>query len=358
MYTNVMPDIGTDPEFFIYRRTEEGLKLVPADKVLPSKEEKKHFSTGSVFFDGVQAEINPHPDTCRERLQSKIEYLFSNTVNYVDEKYATEYTPIRFCAYPSITVDIKELEGCDNECFRFGCAPSNSIYPMRKIKFPDGKTFPHRFAGGHIHIGFNTFNMMREMRDPDKLETFIKMCDILAGIPATAMAYNDMEKLRRRYYGRAGEYRIQPHGIEYRTLSNFWLVSPAMASLFTSFVREALRYTYGDATTMWFDQVDIDEVKKIINKVDHKGARRICEDVIIPRYERFVQRSTVPLSCENIRETVKHLMEYGYDSVFNPKGILNYWCLSNNTIFYGINKFSRDIVKGEFTYDEVYNLGE
>ena len=40
---------------------------------------------------------------------------------------------------------------------------------------------------------------------------------------------NPLQKERRKLYGMAGEYRLPAHGIEYRTLSNFWLRSPVLA---------------------------------------------------------------------------------------------------------------------------------
>jgi len=267
--------------------------------------------------------------------------------------------------YPSIDVKIEELAGCDEECFRFGCAPSNSIYPIRNIKYPDGHTFTKRFAGGHIHIGFDSIEVMRKMNNPDMLEKFIKMSDILAGITGTAMAYNDRERTRRKYYGQAGTYRIQPHGIEYRTLSNFWLVAPELVSLMTGIVRDALRLTYGDMSNRFFNKVDMNEIVRVINKVDNVRAREIYNEVILPYYELRANRGdSCPLSSPAIRSVVEHLMNVGVENVFKPEYTKYYWnilpCNYKPTWLqrgssWGINKFALDLQNGRHSYDLVAN---
>jgi hypothetical protein len=57
----------------------------------------------------------------------------------------------------------------------------------------------------------------------------ITICDCLLGLPSIMLDRNPMQRERRTLYGMAGEYRKPDHGVEYRTLSNFWLRSPVLA---------------------------------------------------------------------------------------------------------------------------------
>ena len=46
--------------------------------------------------------------------------------------------------------------------------------------------------------------------------------DLFLGCPSIIL---DKDNKRRELYGKAGAYRNKPYGVEYRTLSNFWLTS-------------------------------------------------------------------------------------------------------------------------------------
>ncbi len=49
----------------------------------------------------------------------------------------------------------------------------------------------------------------------------IKAMDLFLGVPSVIM---DSGELRKTLYGKAGAYRDKPaYGVEYRTLSNFWV---------------------------------------------------------------------------------------------------------------------------------------
>jgi len=48
------------------------------------------------------------------------------------------------------------------------------------------------------------------------------MMDLYLGVPSVLM---DKGELRKQLYGKAGAYRMKPYGVEYRTLSNFWIFS-------------------------------------------------------------------------------------------------------------------------------------
>ena len=101
----------------------------------------------------------------------------------------------------------------------FGCsADFNAHEQGRALRPPnpdslynDAGTGAWRFAGGHVHLGYTS-----------EVPDFVAgaMCDVYLGLPSIAL---DKQGIRRGLYGSAGRYRPTDHGLEYRTLSNFWI---------------------------------------------------------------------------------------------------------------------------------------
>jgi len=71
-----------------------------------------------------------------------------------------------------------------------------------------------RFAAGHIHVGYDTSTV-----PPDIMAKFL---DLSLGLSTLHL---DKQGARRQFYGVPGLFRAKPYGVEYRTLSNFWLRS-------------------------------------------------------------------------------------------------------------------------------------
>jgi len=66
---------------------------------------------------------------------------------------------------------------------------------------------------GHIHIGY-------ENPDTDTSIAIIQAMDLFLGVSSILL---DDDTERRVMYGKAGAYRFKKYGVEYRTLSNFWI---------------------------------------------------------------------------------------------------------------------------------------
>ena len=52
------------------------------------------------------------------------------------------------------------------------------------------------------------------------------MMDLFLGVPSLWLDKDPTSGIRREMYGAAGRYRVKNYGMEYRSLSNFWLQSP------------------------------------------------------------------------------------------------------------------------------------
>lgn len=70
----------------------------------------------------------------------------------------------------------------------------------------------------HIHIGYDN-------PDEETNLAIIKTLDLFLGIPSIIL---DKDTKRRELYGKAGCFRHKKYGVEYRTLSSFWLSSPVL----------------------------------------------------------------------------------------------------------------------------------
>jgi len=69
-----------------------------------------------------------------------------------------------------------------------------------------------RYAGGHLHFDVNSDIA------PDYAAA---VCDIMLAVPC--IAHGEQQGGRRGTYGLSGLYRPKSYGVEYRTLSNYWV---------------------------------------------------------------------------------------------------------------------------------------
>lgn len=121
----------------------------------------------------------------------------------------------------------------------FGCDPDFNAYTGAPNPKPRADDPNLRSAGGHIAFGFS------EPLDDNGKRFAVAMMDMVLGLPSLLV---DEGEKRKQLYGKAGAYRPKPFGVEYRTLSNFWLFKPKIIqALLTDFNRSI---TYHDAQVM------------------------------------------------------------------------------------------------------------
>lgn len=138
-------------------------------------------------------------------------------------------------------------------------------------------------------------NINEALNRPDLV---IPMMDILVGIPSVLIDRDPDARIRRLVYGKAGCFRWQPHGLEYRTLSNFWLRSYWLMSLIMGQARLAFLIVMNDMKNKdsYFQDLFYEALKKnkislidvtsAINNNDFDMARKIFK-VIEPILSQF-----------------------------------------------------------------------
>lgn len=257
--------IGADPEFFFKKNG----KIIGSEKVIPKRglsvnKESSPYNGSRIIYgklvrDGVQAEINIKPQTCRQILGDNFGKIFRYIKKLAKDK------GVKVCFDQLVKVSKEELMSLSPQSRMFGCARSYNVYE------PDGTSIPieenaeeylYRCAGGHIHLGADKRScIFSALKDYEKL---IPTMDILVGNTCVLLDRARGNKERRRTYGRAGEYRKPAYGVEYRVLSNFWLRDYKLMSFVTGLSRLAVQIVAN--TTKENDYVG--ELRKLVKQED------------------------------------------------------------------------------------------
>lgn len=202
--------VGADPELFVKKddkfRSAHG--LIPGTKESPHK-----VHLGAVQVDGMALEFNIDPvdnadDFCRNIL----------TVMDQMKKMVPDY---EFAIVPSCKFNGNHFRAQPDEAKELGCTPDYNAYTLKENPRPDNTT-TMRTASGHIHIGgFETDDPLGD-EHMIRCATLVKQLDFYLGLPSVLF---DNDTNRRKMYGAAGAFRPKPYGLEYRVLSNAWLLN-------------------------------------------------------------------------------------------------------------------------------------
>jgi hypothetical protein len=261
---------GADPEIFLER---DG-KIIGSEKVIP--EEGVDAQYGRIVRDGVQAELITPYTSCRASFGYYIGALMTTLRDTAAE---TGFTP-SFKAV--VRIPPAELKSLSESSRVLGCMPSLNFYNPKATVPQTTRNKYIRSAGGHIHIGL--VNTDIPVADRFKL---VPLLDIWVGNTCVMMDREPLAAQRRKQYGRAGEYRLPAHGLEYRTLSNFWLRAYPLTSLVLGLCRLAtscagrnpvldtggLQTGTWDAETDLLRRFNLKKVEKAINTNDIDLAR-------------------------------------------------------------------------------------
>lgn len=207
--------IGSDPELFLRdRRTGAVVPVVgliggTKDEPLPMEGLRSGFALQE---DNVMLEFNIPPTRNASRFTRNI----TDALAYINQVVRTTGNHLMLDNQACTRMFTHE-QLASSQAQMFGCSPDfnahaqgqawPSVKPEALIEADGG----WRFAGGHVHIGY-------ESEAPDFVVA--AMCDVYLGLNSIGI---DQQLMRRDLYGQAGRYRPTPYGIEYRTLSNYWI---------------------------------------------------------------------------------------------------------------------------------------
>lgn len=198
--------LGADPEVFLTLNGD----VVSAEGIIGgTKDNPRKIDNAEDFYileDNIMIEFNIPISRTKDEFRNNINFAKNYIETYI--KLLNGDHGISFA--PSAVLDKKYLN--TKQAKEFGCDPDFNVYTKEQNPKACSKT-NLRSCGGHIHIGYDEPTV-------EKSEKIIYALDICLGLDSLIL---DNDKRRRELYGKAGSFRFKDYGVEYRTLSNFWI---------------------------------------------------------------------------------------------------------------------------------------
>lgn len=270
------PYVGNDPEILVMRRGN----ILPAELLFGGEKE----FTPLVRRDNAAVEFNFPANPCIQTVNEQIGNCFTDFVSLLKEVGIRTHID-RVSFRPTEEVNPKDLDRF-RSLTEFGCNPSlvcfaGDVNESRPRVNP--RKILHRSVGYHIHLGSRLpedfarsdarYRVANLLHSNDRIR-LVQMCDLFVGLPAILMERDERVPLRRSTlgYGKAGEYREQPHGFEYRTLGSWPLVHPMWTWWANGAARDAFQIVYNNLDDQFLSKMDMQAVANAINTGDLHAA--------------------------------------------------------------------------------------
>lgn len=259
---------GTDPEFFMVdRKTGKMVSAIPyidgvKDEPVPLP------SGGTAIRDNVALEFATPPVDSEEAFVNSIQKCIHEVRKLIPKKFDIQ-------ALPSANFDDDQLDNFEAQ--QFGCDPDYDAWRLKMNKPPCATDLSLRTCGGHIHVGHVEGDGNDFLVTPYGRVDTIKMMDAVHGV-ISAILDSSPEALRRKeLYGKAGCHRPTSYGVEYRSLSNYWLKSPQLVKLMNSLTNDVLRIIRDGKNEELIADIGENRIQKIINSNDIDDARKVLD---------------------------------------------------------------------------------
>lgn len=255
--------LGADPELFLQDAAKNFVSSVGL--IGGSKEVPKPMEIGEGFFvqeDNVAVEYNIPPSGSKAAFNAAITAAMSHLSAVISQK------GLLFSNESAVVFPDDQLQ--TQQAQTFGCDPDFNAWRNGKPNpAPRATNKNLRTCGGHVHVGYR-------LETKADVLNFIKHMDLFLGVPSVLL---DNGELRKELYGKAGAFRFKRYGCEYRSLSNFWTLSPRL----TDWVWDAT-----DRAIDAFNQGNLDmsamkePILTAINKNDKALAMNLVKEMGLP----------------------------------------------------------------------------
>lgn len=204
--------LGCDPEVFVVNENGEPVSahgMIPGTKAFPLV-----VKDGMVQVDGMALEFGITPAATKRQFITRIKSVLTTLDGMLPKGHSLLFTPI-------VNFSQEVIDNSPPEALELGCEPDYNAYTLDQNPRPAPKDKTLRSAGGHVHLGWGA--------DFDPLDPNHRLAcagitialDGYLGVPSLGW---DSNSERRKLYGSAGAFRPKSYGMEYRTLSNQWLL--------------------------------------------------------------------------------------------------------------------------------------
>lgn len=232
--------VGSDPEIWIKSKITNN-PIPTIGIILGEKDEPLELLEGGYKYlrDNCSLEFNIPPAKTQREFVEFHEIALAQLTAIVDKLgYA-------LLIQPSVEFHWDLLKS--EEATTIGCSEDFNVYTENVDKIPDLGVTNTRYSGGHIHIGWENPNWLQAMQ-------VVKYMDLFLGLPAVIL---DEDRERKQHYGNAGRCRVKEYGVEYRTLSNFWLKNEDLLNFVYQQVQKAIAAynQFGDTINNFAEQV-------------------------------------------------------------------------------------------------------
>jgi len=240
--------LGCDPEIFLTDAAgtlRSSIGLIGGSKNMPLP-----LPLGDGFAvqeDNVAIEFNIPASSNADEFSNNIASTIAFLSEHVQSKYGLAFSRLSAASFPP-----EELT--NPAALEFGCDPDFNAWTLRQNPRPKASDKTLRSCGGHVHVG-------HEFDDPRDAFKLIKLMDLFLGVPSVMV---DHGQLRKQLYGKAGAFRTKIYGVEYRTLSNFWVFEERLRQWVWSNTEKAIN-------AIKTIDVDADE-KQIVSAINTNNA--------------------------------------------------------------------------------------
>ena len=239
--------IGCDPELFLKYdgKYKSAVGLIGGSKECPLPIDKDGHA---IQEDNVTVEFNIPPaddvGAFRASIHKVLDHIRGILPGY-------ELDTASAASFPAEELNTDKAQ-------EFGCEPDYDAWRMCMNDKPNAEDKNLRSCGGHVHVG-------SAIAQKKPIEV-VRAMDLFLGVPSVI---KDHGELRKNLYGKAGCFRQKKFGIEYRTLSNFWIFDDSLIAWVYEATQKALDFVASGKTIKPEDAYIIQRCINTSNKDDY-----------------------------------------------------------------------------------------